>query len=699
MIGWKSPDEKFGVIVQGFAEDRSSERFGQETLGYTAITSAMPIGAAHPDLVGVEAPNLIGSTLFKQEKKRDGGYVALAYSPNNNVELELTGFYSELKASNINYNYMYWGNNELNNNVPTHYTVSNNTLTSAVWPSGYNGVIDDNITRPGAESQSYYINFDGKFHIGDKLTIKTQIGYTHGIGQTLDAPAFEVLGDSAGISYAPSGNGWLVSPVAGGGYVGPQSPAGLGSGWTWNERFISVDKETYAKFDGDWDVNNGAIEKVLFGARVADHSRQTDGWDRGCTITNTSICEGNAIPAWSLPLMPFSAANPSSYPSGFSGGALGIPGLLIPIGASPGSVANIVNGVNDPVRGQISHIVQPINYYWTGSFKVSEVDTEAYLMAKVGGEGWRGNFGVRLSNTVEEPRANVSDPTATPAHPNNPGDIFTSAFGPYYVTTKNYTYFDVLPSMNLTFDLQKNVLLRMSAAETLSRPDFSSLGGTVSLTDITRTGSGGNPNLKPVKAAVYDAALEWYYGPAAVTAISLFHDDLSSYVTYTVNPQVYFSQLDQKNETYQISSPVNTTGELSGVEFQVQQPLKYGFGFQFNATYVDGHEANGSPLVNTSRYTYNLVGYYEDHGLSARLAYTFRSHFLVGIDRATEENQQDYGTLDASLNYKVTKNVDLTIDATNITNNLLKYYANNTTQPRAVYENGTQVFAGFKLKF
>jgi iron complex outermembrane receptor protein len=334
-----------------------------------------------------------------------------------------------------------------------------------------------------------------------------------------------------------------------------------------------------------------------------------------------------------------------------------------------------------------------------GAFKVSEIDTEAYAMAKVGGEGWRGNFGVRLANTVEQPRANVSDPTATILHPNNPGDIFTSAFGPYYVTTKNYTYFDVLPSMNMTFDLQKNLLLRMSAAETMSRPDFSSLGGTVSLTDTTNTGSGGNPALKPVKAAVYDAALEWYYAPTSVAAISLFHDDLSSYVTYTINPQVYFSQLDKKFETYQISSPINTSGELSGVEFQVQQPLKYGFGFQFNATYVDGHETDGSPLVGTSRYTYNLVGYYEDHGLSARLAYTFRSHYLVGIDRATAENQEDYGTLDASLNYQVTKQVDLTIDAMNITNSLLKYYAYNTTQPRAVYDNGTQVFAGFKFKF
>ena len=37
----------------------------------------------------------------------------------------------------------------------------------------------------------------------------------------------------------------------------------------------------------------------------------------------------------------------------------------------------------------------------------------------------------------------------------------------------------------------------------MSRPDYSALGATVSLTDLTLTGSGGNADLKPVKAAVY----------------------------------------------------------------------------------------------------------------------------------------------------------------------------------------------------
>ena len=79
LFGWKSPDGNLGVILQGFSEDRSVERFGQETLGYEPIMSSMPIGAAFPQTVGAQAPTLIGSTWFKQEKKRDGGYGAVEW--------------------------------------------------------------------------------------------------------------------------------------------------------------------------------------------------------------------------------------------------------------------------------------------------------------------------------------------------------------------------------------------------------------------------------------------------------------------------------------------------------------------------------------------------------------------------------------------------------------------------------------------
>jgi iron complex outermembrane receptor protein len=693
LLSWQNSAGTFGALVQGFYEDRSVERFGQETLGYTQISSTMQTGISHPNLVGVWAPTLIGSSLFQQERKRKGGDISLQWRPNDRVEIRLDGFYSKLDATNHNDNYMFWGSNELNNNSPTAFTVANNTLTSASFPlisptgARVNGLVVDNIIRPNATGESYYYNLDGDFHATDKLTFKGQIGYTHGLGKTPTEPAYEVDGATA-ISYAPSGNGWSVTPTN----INPSSPVGLANDWAWNETFTSVDKEIYGKVDGVYELDHGVFKDVSFGVRYADHTRQVDGWDRGCSLGADGQC-------WTSPAQPFSATNPTPYPGGYNSGALGIPGLLVPIAGDPGTIVSILNGIKDGVHGPISSIIQPQNYYWPGAFKVTEKDWAGYVMARVGGEGWRGNLGVRIVSTKENAFVNVSDPSDA-----SPNVIKTSAYGDYYVNKVSHDYLDVLPSVNMTFDLSDTLFLRASAAETMARPDFSALGGTVSLNDVTLTGNGGNPNLRPIKAAVYDAALEWYYAPTSLAAVSVFYQDLSSYVTFGTSNAVYLNSFLSKAgapvySNYSISSPTNTSGEVKGVELQVQQPLPYNFGFQANATYVDSHDADGNPLVGTSRYTANLIGYYENAGLSARLAYTYRSHFFVGLDRSAAENQDNYGQLDGSISYRINQNLELTLDALNITNSKLKYYALNKSQPRAVYDNGSQVFFGLRVRY
>lgn len=688
LVAWHDADDTFGVLLQGFHEERSVERYGQETLGYTQITPGMVTGQQHPDLVGVWAPTLIGSSLFQQVRKRSGGDAVVQWRPNDKLELRLDGFYSKLNATNHNDNYMYWGSNELGVNSPTSYTVNDNTLVAANFPrlspagTPVNGLIVDNIVRPDASGTSWYVNLDGDYHATDRLTLHGQVGYTRGIGDTPTEPAFEVDGVT-GIAYAPSGNGFAVSPAD----INPQSPVGLANDWAWNETFRSVDQETYGKVDGDYRWENGALKDIAFGLRLADHKRQVDGWDRGCSLGANGQC-------WTTPPMPFSATNPSSYPSGYNSGALDIPGLLVPIAGDPGTIENILNGINDGVHGPISSIKQAVNYYWPGAFKVTERDLAGYVMARLEGDGWRGNVGVRVVDTKENAYVNISDPAGT-----HPGDILTSAYGAYYVDKVSHDYLDILPSVNLMLDLSPTVFLRFSAAETMSRPDFSALGGTVSLTDTNLTGNGGDPDLRPIKAAVYDAAVEWYYAPTSLAAVSVFYDDLSSYVSYGVSNGTYFSQFYNAYKTYSISSPVNTSGEVRGVELQVQQPLPHDFGLQANLTYLEAKEADGAPLVGSSRLTYNLVGYYENSWLSARLAYTYRSHFFVGLDRSAAENQDDYGSLDGSIDVKVSRNLSLTLDALNLTNQRLKYYALNKSQPRAVYDNGRQVFVGLRFRY
>ncbi len=701
LLGWRNQDATFGVLLQGFYEQRSLRRYGQETLGYSAITAASATGAAIPSLIGVQAPTLIGSTYFEQERTRKGGVVTANWKPSDKIEFKASGFYSFLNASNVNDNYLAWGSREIDRNVPTSYTVRNNTLVAATFPlvapSGafkgqpIEGIVADNIVRPDASGESWFSNLDATWHATDRLTINGQVGYTHGVGNTPTSPFFEVDAPT-GVSYQPSGNGYAVQTAN----INPGSPAGVSNDFAINETFQSIDKELYGKIDASYDIGDGPIRKVDFGARIAAHERKVVGFDRGCTLGANGQCYGDG-------LLNFAAVDPGRYPGGFNADTLGIPGLLIPIAGTPAAITRVINAITNPFRGPISSIVQPANEYWPGEFKVKETDVEGYALAHVGGDKWRGNFGLRVVSTRESAFVNVPvscDPAATAGATRcAPGVITSSAYGPFLIQDVRHTYVDFLPSINLTFDLASKLLLRVAAAETLSRPDFSALGGTVSLTDTNFTGSGGNPNLKPVKATVFDGSLEYYYGPGSLAAISIFHDELQSYVTFGTSTGTYFTQLDNTFHQYNISSPTNTTAQLSGVELQVQQPIAYGFGFQANGTYVNGHDVDGNPLVGTSKFTYNLVGYYDKGRLSTRIAYTYRSHYFVGLDRSSAENQDNYGQLDGSLNFSLTKNIALTVDALNMTNNRLKYYALNKDQPRAVYSNGTQVFFGARAKF
>jgi iron complex outermembrane receptor protein len=710
-LAWANADATFGVSIQGFYEDRTVERFGQETLGYEQISSSMPIGKANPSLIGVEAPTLIGSTLFQQERTREGGHFDVAWRPDSRVELNLDGYFAWLKASNVNDNYMYWGSNELANNLPSSFKVANNTLIAANWPTiapnsplltgpgtpntagtAVDGIIVDNIFRPGSRAYTSYINLDGKFQVTDALLVKGKVGYTQGQGATDSSPFFE--SDAAtGVNYMPSGNGWQVMPTA----IDPASPAGLNNDFAINETFNALDKEIYGQVDADYTFGNmGVLKDVAFGVRGAQHSRVVEGWDRGCTLGAHGACTADGDTG----LFPFAKTNPTLYPNGFNAGALGIPGLLIPLAGNTTSIEQIIDQIPGGVRGPISAIKQPLNFYWPGAFKVQENDIAGYVMTHLEGDNWRANVGIRIVDTQENAFVNISDPTGV-----NPADIKTSAFGPFFVQHVEHDYLDPLPSLNFTYDIQKNLLFRFSAAETMSRPDYSALGGTVSLNDLTLTGNGGNANLKPVKATVLDGAVEWYYGPTAVAAVSLFYDDLQSYVTFGTHTTTFQNQFQSGLQghpvftPYVISSPSNIAGHLEGVELQDQQPLPWNFGFQANFTYVDGSDAQGNALIGTSKVTYNLVGYYEVPAFNVRLAYTYRSHFFVGLDRSSAENQAGYGELDASLNVNVTHNVTFTVDALNLTNGLLKYYAANPTQVRAVYDNGTQLYAGVHVKF
>src|SRR5437764_337165 len=185
LLNWKNEAGTMGVMVQGFYEKRHLRRDGQELLGYDKISPTSALAAAHPDLANVSYPTLIGSALFEQERERTGGMIDVQLKPTNHLTLDFNTFYSHLKASNYNRNWMFWGAhviNQGNGEMPTSYTVANGTLTSPVFPNlrspgnNHQYAIVDQILRPCAYSETSFYNLHAKYRPTHRLEFTGQLG-------------------------------------------------------------------------------------------------------------------------------------------------------------------------------------------------------------------------------------------------------------------------------------------------------------------------------------------------------------------------------------------------------------------------------------------------------------------------------------------------------------------------------------------
>jgi iron complex outermembrane receptor protein len=688
LFNWKNQAGTVGLLLQAFSEKRSLRRDGQEILGYGQIAAGSALAQARPDLANVYYPTLIGSALFEQERERRGGLIDLHLRPNDDIEISLSGFRSKLDATNYNRNWMFWGSRVIgtDNRVPTSYTVRNGTLVAANWanvgtaetPAQY--AIVDNIYRPGAYSDTEFLNFDLKWQIADNFSVKTKIGTTEGNGVTPKQAVFEGDVFNTGANYSFNG---IDRPVDLSYPSGdPSNFAGTRLDWIFGASPASTrDKEDYAQIDASFLPDAAVLTEIRFGLRRAEHERETHQVAQGPNWAADPFNVAN-LPNW----------NGETYPGDFGNG-LG--------GNFPRDVWQI-----DPEElerwGDIYSNRNAVERrFWPGEFSMEEKTSAAYLMAVMGGERWSGNVGLRFVRTEENVLTNVAIPgseCAALAPCSVPGAITTSAFGSFYQLPVENTYNDVLPSVNLRWDLGEDLVGRIALARTIARPDFSALGGALTADDTTNTGNGGNAELEPIVSDNFDATIEWYYSPRSLLSFGVFVIDLDSYVSYgTYQTELLNIRTDQF-ETYTISAPVNAPGKVQGFELSWQSPITDTIGGWANYTYADAEEDDGSDLVGASRDTYNLGVYFENERFGARLAYTYRSKFFVGLDRSSPQYQDDTATLSASASWRLNERVSFTFEGLNLNDPVLKYYGMNEDQPRAFYVNGRQFYLGVRVK-
>jgi iron complex outermembrane receptor protein len=692
---WKNADSTIGLMVQGFYEARHLRRDGVELLGYEQFDPKSPVVALHPDLANVWYPKEVGDAFFTQKRERKGGLVDFEVKPSDTVTLDLSAFYSKLDASNYNRNYLEWLTHFVNlgngQGPDSGYTVTHGTLTQANFspvPGTFYGVYDQ-ISRPDESATAGFLNLDGTWHATDSMTFLGQIGTSKGDGKTPTQDVSETqpgLGTGAGYGLHGIGSGPdfnlgsenNTTPTPGG------TPVSFG--WIFGAQNVDVkDKESWGKIDGDFTIHDSSWTDLKFGVRYQTHERSS----------NDALAQGPLPPGQSTAAYPTTFAN---YPGNFNtfGGS-------IPTGVwywSPAQLAaydSPTNVTRDPLARE----------YYQYLFDVREKNSAAYVQAEFKGSNWAADIGVRYVRTQERATTYTQVDAATP------GATLTSAFGPFIGIPVEHTYNDVLPSANLKFDITPDLVGRFAVAETMTRADYSALAGFTDLSPpgavgAVGSGSGGNPDLKPIRSTNFDAGLEWYFAKRSLLSATFFYMDLRNYVGFGTTTRDYLTFSSQvpngAQVPYKLTVPVNATGRVDGIELAYQQALSEYFGLAANYTYADGKQTslvtNGdSRLVGTSKNTYNVSGYFENQQFSARVSYTYRSAFFSGLDRNTAFSQDSIGSLTASLQYSLNDMISVSLDGENLNNPTLRYYALNQDQPRAFYKNGAQYYLTLRAKF
>ena len=286
--------------------------------------------------------------------------------------------------------------------------------------------------------------------------------------------------------------------------------------------------------------------------------------------------------------------------------------------------------------------------------------------------------------------------------------------------SRDGSYTDVLPSLNLTVDLTDALVWRSAASETIMRP---------ALTDIaykrTVSWSGfrfkdGNPDLKPTEAKQWETGLEWYLDDGALLAASYFHKEIDGVVREALTGVVKNVEKRNANGTldgyydFDVYQPVNADGsyKVSGLELIAQLPLSIvssmldGFGINANYTKLDNSLTGASdlsiptPPEGLADSTYNFTLYYENAGFDARLSYNYKDKYVEYIHLNMYPVYRDaYGQTDLSVSYALTEQLKLSLKGINLTDEATSGYTLNPAFPTMNEFSGRRISLGLRADF
>lgn len=406
-----------------------------------------------------------------------------------------------------------------------------------------------------------------------------------------------------------------------------------------------------AGLDFQWDANDSWT--LLFGGSVKKYDFITSARGRNLDAINPTELEAGVTAASLGRVREFGKglSTPDGTPNSFF--APDIDAFIATFGFNCDCINEYGDFRTDSRRSNMN----------AGNFTVSEQDTAFYAQANYRGElfgrSLSGNLGVR---TVE---------TSVDAAGRTPVGLAVS---------DSNSYRDTLPSLNISYEVMKNLYLRVGASKAMARPFLGNLSPSIGSISVPSNGNiaggtvtVGNTKLDPFRSDNVDVSLEWYFRPDSLLSVAVFNKDIGSYpqtvlydasLSELMDPasiallRQQFTNLNQlayldNDYPFVIRQAQNAPGGyLRGIEANFQTNFFFlpgfwsNFGMQLNATRIDseltyildpGARSNGAvtteptygagPWLNASPKAVNFTLYYQVKGFTARTSLAWRSDY------------------------------------------------------------------------
>lgn len=719
---WRNADRTFGIIAGVSAQTRTVQFDRLQSFGYTNRT-------VNGQTVAV--PNDIVLTLEREDRTRISGMAGLSWRPTDTFKVRLDGLYSNFNnVIDEDRTSFQWGGLS---DFSTRLVASSARVVDGVLYAGTinGGRIDRSAEFSEQEHQNLFVKAEAEWDLAGWI-ITPSVSYSEALSE-LVLPLQRISGGTAtnpvGLTYSFD---FGDDPVGDREYASVSTNLNFGdpaatSVTNYRIRPInSVDEDTTALLDVQRDLgwDWGLIEwtSLQFGGQYTDRSRDYQRRDRNMVVRPGLNVNTPAYLNEQLPTNAFDRSFGTRYPVGLS--------YNRELFAISYVVPNEFNGA-DPQSDELVATGADLQQSYGVEEEISALYARADFGAHFGGVTLDGNLGLRWVTTDTLVRG-----TLLTAGRNAAGAV-TTVVNPQ---TFEGSYEEFLPNANLNFELRPDLLLRLGASRTLTRPSLADLrtavvpnsslitqvflGGQAALdasTVAARRGVGGNPTLSPYTAVNYDLSLEWYFEEFGALYGAVFKKDISDFIGGIARTeQILFATQAGQTLTADllITRPQNIgDATVEGFELGGSYRLGWGLGLSASATFTQSEaEIETAPGVFTtaglqgvSEESFSISPFFERGPFEAHLSYTYRSDFSAngnispGSNAVTDPEgdivADGFGTLDFGASYQVTDIFQVFAEGTNITAERQAVYQGNETRPYQVHEYGRSFNVGLRATF